>query len=374
MSHSTAKFPRETDTEFLQTLRKRIDEYFQSNNIDRFGNAEMVLKTIVMASLYLVPFGIMLSGVVTNPWVIFLLWVVMGVGMAGIGLSIMHDANHGAYSKNRQVNNYLSYFLNLVGGNRATWRIQHNILHHSYTNIEGMDEDIDPIGGAVRFSPHQKHYKFHKLQQYYAWFLYGFLTLSWITTKEFFQVFRFEKKGIASSQGSFKKLITELIIWKVVYYAYILVLPMILMPASPWLILLSFLSMHFVSGFIVSCIFQLAHVMPTSEYPLPNDLGVMENNWAIHQILTTANFSPSSKFFSWCIGGLNYQIEHHLFPNICHVHYKHISKIVKSTAKEFDLPYNSQPYFATAMVSHFKMLKELGNPANDTNSGLKFSM
>ncbi len=374
MSQSTTKFPRETNTEFLQTLRKRIDEYFQSNNITRFGNAEMVVKTIVMASLYLVPFGIMLTGIVTNPWIIFSLWVIMGIGMAGIGLSIMHDANHGAYSKNKGVNSFLSYFLNLVGGNRSTWRIQHNILHHSYTNIEGMDEDIDPVGNILRFSPHQKRYKFHRLQQFYAWFVYGFLTLSWVTTKEFFQILRFEKKGLNASQGTFKKLMTELVIWKVAYYGYILVLPIILLPVSPWLIVISFFSMHFVAGFIVSCIFQLAHVMPSTEFPLPNEAGVMENNWAIHQVLTTANFSPSSKFFSWCIGGLNYQIEHHLFPNICHVHYKKISKIVKTTAKEFDLPYHTEPYFATAMLSHFKMLQQLGKPVEDTSAGLHFSM
>jgi linoleoyl-CoA desaturase len=101
-------------------------------------------------------------------------------------------------------------------------------------------------------------------------------------------------------------------------------------------------------------------VVPSSEYPTPDEEGQLQNNWAIHQMLTTANFSPKSSFFSWYIGGLNYQIEHHLFPNICHVHYRKISAIVKQTAQEFGVPYNVQPNFVKAVWSHGKMLKKLG--------------
>lgn len=118
--------------------------------------------------------------------------------------------------------------------------------------------------------------------------------------------------------------------------------------------------LQFVQGFILTIVFQPAHVMPTSEYPIPDSEGNIENSWAIHQLLTTSDFSPESKIFSWYIGGLNYQVEHHLFPNICHVHYSKIAEIVKKTAREYGLPYHVQSNFLMALINHGKMLRDLG--------------
>ena len=124
-------------------------------------------------------------------------------------------------------------------------------------------------------------------------------------------------------------------------------------------ILLGWFCMHFVAGMILACIFQPAHVVPTSEYPKPDENNTVKGDWAKYQILTTANFAPNNKILSWYIGGLNYQIEHHLFPNICHVHHKSLSKIVQETAHEFGLPYHSQPTFGGALLNHAKMLYRL---------------
>jgi linoleoyl-CoA desaturase len=287
------------------------------------------------------------------------MWLVMGFGMAGIGLAVMHDANHGVYSKNKRINRLLGYSLDLVGGNSSNWRIQHNVLHHTYTNVDGMDEDINGHT-FIRLSPHQRRHRFQRFQHIYAWFFYGIMTLYWVTVKDIFQLKRYRDKGLVKGKSKYRSLMLELILWKIVYFGYILILPMILLPVSPLLIIFSFLSMHFIGGLVLSSIFQPAHVVPSSEYKPMDDQSSIKNTWAIHQLLTTTNFAPSSRILSWYIGGLNYQIEHHLFPNICHIHYRAIAGIIEKTAAQFELPYHSQKNFALALINHGRMLRSLG--------------
>lgn len=357
MSHNTVKFARATSNNFSSTLRKRIDAYFKDNNISQHANGQMVFKTIFMVGLYVIPFILSLT-VVDNKWLFLLLWAVMGLGIAGIGLSIMHDANHGAYSTNKHVNTLLSYLLNAVGACAGFWRIQHNVLHHTYTNIHGLDEDISRTS-AIRMSPHAEKRPIHKYQHYYAWFLYGLMTLTWVTNKEFQQIYEFKDRGLLNEKGAFSKLYTELILTKVIYFAYIFGLPLLLTPFSFGFIFLCFFVMHFITGMILGLVFQPAHVHIDAAFPLPNDEGQIENTWAINQVCTTANFAPKGRLFSWYVGGLNYQIEHHLFPHICHVHYKALSKIVEKTAKEFDLPYISEGTWFKAIAQHGRMLRQL---------------
>lgn len=279
--------------------------------------------------------------------------------MAGIGMGVMHDAIHGSYSKNTTLNKILGYSMNLVGANATVWRLQHNVLHHTYTNIQESDDDIN-MPFFLRFSPHKKKYKIHRFQFIYVWFFYSISTIAWITMKDFVRLFRYKNMGLFNSKKEFQNDLIELIIWKLTYYTYALILPAIFLPFSFGIILLAFLSMHIVTGLLISCVFQVAHIMPGMEYPQSNQKGEIENNWVVHQLLTTTNFSPNSRVFSWLIGGLNYQIEHHLFPNICHVHYPQISPIVKETALKYGIPYNEKSTFAGAIHDHVKMLKSLG--------------
>ncbi|OEK02083.1 fatty acid desaturase [Roseivirga sp. 4D4] len=360
MNYKSIKFSRTNQAEFISDLRKRVKTYFDSNEISVHGNFTMFSKTAAMFLMYFAPYVLMLTGVITQPWLIIVMWAIMGFGMSGIGLSVMHDANHGSYSNNKTVNKYMSYVMNLIGASSFNWKIQHNVLHHSYTNIEGVDEDIDP-GILMRLSPHAKHYRLHKFQHIYGWFFYAIMTFLWLTTKDFVQLNRYKKMGLIKGQKrTYRSVLIETIFSKVAYYAYALVLPLIFIQAPWWIVVIGFLTMHIITGLWIALIFQPAHVMPNSKYPIPDNLGNMENNWAVHQLFTTTNFSPKSKLFFWYVGGLNYQIEHHLFPNICHVHYKRISKIVRETAKEYGLPYNLEPTFVSAIVSHAKMLKTLG--------------
>ena len=352
------KFNNSDRKDFMLDLRHSVDNYFTQNKISRFGNINMYLKTVFMLSLYCVPYFLMILGYVDpkeSSFLFWLLWFLMGFGMAGIGMSVMHDANHGGYSKNRFVNKILGLTLNFLGGSAKNWRIQHNKLHHTFTNIHDMDPDVGPVP-ILRFSPDTPMLKVHKFQHIYAWFFYGLMSLSWATIKEFRQTADFKKRGLINSK-EYVSLMAEMIIWKIIYYLYLLVLPMILIPnLSFGFWFLGFFTMHFVAGFILGAIFQTAHIMPDCAYPQPDDTGNIETNWIIHQLQTTSNYAPNSKLFSWFVGGLNFQVEHHLFPTICHVHYKNISKIVKAKAEEYKLPYYSQKNFRT---SDYRVVIEL---------------
>lgn len=360
MELKIARFNSKEGADFQKTLKQRVDEYFTKRNIPKTANAQMVFKTVVMLSAYFVPYAALLIGDFTG-WIFYALWFVMGVGVAGIGLSVMHDANHGSYSKNNKINTLIGNVIVLIGGHATNWKIQHNVLHHTYTNIDGLDEDINP-GDVLRFSPHQPLKKHHKYQYLYAWFFYGLMTLMWSLTKDFQQLKRYNKMGMLKGQRTtFNEELRKIIISKVIYFGFIIAIPMFVLSASWWMILVGFLIKHYTAGLILSLIFQLAHVMENNDFPEPNEVdGSMEHNWMIHQLHTTTNFARKKKLFSWYAGGLNFQVEHHLFPNICHIHYSKLAEIVKKTANEYNLPYHDYPTFTEALSVHVKMLKRLG--------------
>jgi linoleoyl-CoA desaturase len=364
MQNQTVRFTGSTNTDFYKVLRSRVNNYFKEKNISRHANANMVIKTIFMLSLYLTPFIFILLVDFSFP-IYILLWVIMGVGMAGVGLSVMHDANHGAYSKNETVNMIIGKVMVLLGGSDVNWRIQHNVLHHTYTNVTDMDEDIKPPAFILRFSPHAKRNKLHRFQHIYAWFFYGLMTMMWSTSKDFQQAIRYKKKGLIETQKiTFEYHLTSIIISKIFYYLAFFLLPLLLSP-SPWYwLILGWMSMQFTCGLILAMIFQPAHVVPSSDYPLPDASGNVDADWAVNQLYNTANFAQKDPIFTWYVGGLNYQVEHHLFPNICHVHYPNISKIVKETAEEFNLPYHSYKSFISALMGHSRMLYNLGKYDN----------
>lgn len=353
------KFVSKDKNLFYQTLRKRVNDYFVENNISKNANSTMVAKAVVLIAAYVLPFVALLA-FQPSLGVSLLLWVIMGLGVAGIGMSVMHDANHGSFSKNDIVNKWMGYSLNLVGGSIFNWKLQHNILHHTYTNVVDYDEDIADKG-VLRFSPHTKVKGIYKLQYVYAFFFYGIMTLYWIVLKDFLQFFRHIRNGVnTASKKENRKSFLKILTVKLVHFAVIFAVPVWLFNIPFTEILLGWLLMHFVAGIILTVIFQLAHTVEGTSHPLPDTSGNIENDWAIHQLNTTVNFSPRNKLLSWYVGGLNYQVEHHLFPTICHVHYVAIAPIVKQTAEEFGIPYLENETFLKALKSHMVALHRFG--------------
>lgn len=356
------KFAHKERDSFYDAVKSRVAEYFRSNNISPYSNSKMYLKTAVMLCMYFVPYFVIVTGLASiSIWLFYALWLLMGLGIVGIGTSVMHDSNHGAYSTNKGLNNFLGSILNILGGYSMNWKIQHNILHHTYTNIQGLDEDIE-AGPLIRMSPEKPLYSFHRFQHLYAWLVYCIMNLYWITAKDYLMLFRYDKNNLLRNQKTtLKKALIELSLLKVVYVAYIIVLPILFSGEAWYHVILGLVVMHVVAGFALACIFQPAHVVESSDFSPPTNDRKMENNWAVHQVMNTADFAPNNKLVCWFIGGLNFQIEHHLFPHVCHVHYPAIAKIVKSVTAEYDLPYNVMPTFRSALWEHGKMLQKLGN-------------
>jgi linoleoyl-CoA desaturase len=361
------KFSRVADNDFSKTLRSRVNAYFKTNAISKKANTTMVVKTVFMLCLFFVPLIVLSTGLVGSTWLVFVLYITSGLGMSGVGMGVMHDAIHGSYSKNKTINRLLGYTFNLIGGSDVIWRIQHNVLHHTYTNIDEADDDINtPF--FLRFSPNAEYHKSQKYQHIYIWLIYAISTMFWITAKDFVRLKRYKDMGHLNPDKTYKTEFRNMLAWKLFYYSYALVLPLIMLPFSWWIILLGFLCMHIVTGLLVSIVFQIAHIMPDVDFPKPDKMGTMKNEWYRHQFSTTSNFSPKSKFLFWAIGGLNYQIEHHVLPDVCHVHYKKLSKIVQETAQEFGMPYHVKKSIFHAIIDHNKMLYMLGNtPVLNTN-------
>ncbi len=353
------KFVNREKTQFLKTLKQRIDQYFLIHQIERQANKKMVVKSIVLLCLYLMPLCSLYIFYLPD-WAVIGCFMISGFGLAGVGMSVMHDANHGSYSCNKYVNSLLGGTLNILGGYDVNWRLQHNILHHTYTNITNVDEDIEQRL-KMRWSPFSKWYPVQRFQHIYAFMAYFISTLNWVIIKDYKQYFTYYNNGVNKiPKSQYYWGLFKLIFFKVFYILYLTVIPVWFLGYDGGLILGGFLCMHVIGGFILSTIFQLAHVVEEVEFPMPNEKGEMENEWAIHQLLTTANFAHNNKMLTWYAGGLTHQIEHHLFPDICHIHYPGLAPIVQQTAQEFSIPYNYYPSYFAALSSHVKTLKKFG--------------
>jgi linoleoyl-CoA desaturase len=359
MTETKIRFSSRDGADFVKEVKREVNQYFVKTGQSKHANIAMRLKTVAILLMFFGPYAlIMFAGLsLMQMW---LLTFIMGIGAAGVGFSISHDALHGAYSPNSKINAIFGYFFDLLGANSYMWKITHNVIHHTYTNITGVDEDLT-VSPLVRLSPEAPRYPFHRFQHFFAFPAYSLATINWLLAKDFQQ---FLKKDI----GPYKDKkhppfeIFMLVVTKVVAVLYQIVIPLWLLDITFGQFLVGFLTMHMTAGLILGVIFQLAHVVEGPEFLQPDENGDMESAWLIHEMRTTANFARENKLLTWYVGGLNYQIEHHLFPQTCSIHYPEISKIVREVAARHNVPYNYHPTLIKSIKSHIAMLKMLGQP------------
>lgn len=341
---------------FYASLKASVNNYFASIEKRKTGNAQLYSKAVILIFTAAVLYTILLF--LPMSWAPRALCsLLLGFVLACIGFNVMHDANHGSYSSRKWVNQVLGLTLNALGGNNFIWKQKHNIIHHTYTNIDGVDDDIAK-SPFIRMCPSQPWVPAHRLQHVYTPFLYAFSSIIWIFYQDFEKYFT---RKIVDARLSKMSMADHFVFWssKLLYILFYMLIPITLTGWKAWLLL--FLAMNIGLGFTLSIVFQLAHVVEETEFELvTGDTTRIENEWATHQVITTANFSPNQPIISWFVGGLNYQIEHHLFPRISHIHYAAISKIVQGECTAFDLPYHSLPTFQAAVISHFRLIKALG--------------
>jgi linoleoyl-CoA desaturase len=341
---------------FFTSLKKSVDRYFEQTGIKRTGNFHLYLKSVIFITaalgLYITLLFVQLP-VLVGAFAALLL----GFVSACIGFNVMHDANHGSYSNNKWVNKTLGLTLNALGGNSFIWKQKHNIIHHTYTNIDGVDDDIAK-SPFIRMCGTQRWVPAHRIQHIYTPLLYALSSMIWVLYQDFDKYF---KKKICNTALTKMKASDHVLFWssKILYIVFYIIIPIAMVGWKLWL--LYFVCLHIGLGFTLSIVFQLAHVVEETEFEFAGGGDKqLENEWAIHQVKTTANFSANSKIISWFAGGLNYQIEHHLFPRISHIHYPALSRIVKRECQAFHLPYNSLPTMNAAIASHFRFIKLMG--------------
>lgn len=345
-----------TNKPFASTLRTRVNDYFKSRQLSNTGNRRLYIKSILLISIAVGLYTVLLS--LSMPvWLSFLLCIVLGITFAAIGFNIMHEGGHQCFSRRAWINNISAYTLNMLGGTIYFWKQKHNISHHTYTNIDGLDHDIDIK--FMRTHAEQPRRWFHRFQFTYWFVLYGISYIAWVLFQDFEKYFS-GKMGPQAAQKTMP-LREHLIFWgtKIGYALVYFVIPII---AVGWLpALVGWLIAGISCGFCLAVVFQLAHVVESTQFPVADaESGKIEQEWMVHQLSTTANFATGSRTVSWLLGGLNFQVEHHLFPRISHVHYPAINKLVKATCKEFGVTYLEHRTMGHAFVSHLRHIYRLG--------------
>ncbi len=331
-------------------VKTKVNEYFQNTKILKTGNAALYWKSVILLSLFALSYGLLVIIQIPAPYS-FIQAVLLGMDFAAIGFCVMHDANHGSYSENKELNKIVGLSLNLLGGINYFWIDKHNVQHHTYVNVDGHDEDIH-FGELVRMSPLQKRHWWHRGQAYYLPILYGIFYFGWVWVLDPIKYVRWWREGRLDRAKHINFWVT-----KISYAMIWIVIPLLChVPHWGWI----YFILGFVCSLIISFVFQLAHVVEGASFFTPDAAGKLPEEFAVHQVKSTSNFSPKNKYITWFVGGLNFQIEHHLFPRISHIHYPAISRIVREASDAFHVPYQSAKTIWQAIGWHMRLVHRLG--------------
>lgn len=341
---------------FYNELKNEVEKYFSQKHLKKTGNWKLFLKTgILIPSAIIIYLSLMIFHLPII--VIILMSALLGCVLTSIGFNVMHDACHESYSSRKWANNVLGLTMNALGGNAFIWKQKHNVIHHTYTNIEGVDDDIAQ-SKLLRQCSSQKWMPVHRFQHVYLLLIYSLAIFAWVLGRDYVRYFSKKIHTTPLQKMSFND---HFIFWisKLLYLVFYMVIPIFFMGWVPWLF--GFLTMGLVMGVALSIVFQLAHSVEGPEFIVADvEPKKIESEWAVHQVKTTANFAMNNKVISWLVGGLNFQIEHHLFPRVSHVHYPALSKIVRKLCQQYDLPYHNFPSMWSAIVSHVRFMKQMG--------------
>lgn len=345
------------DTSFKVDLRTRVDAYFARTGKSRHADGRMLSKTIAFFGAGLGLMALLISGVLPALAALPVV-MVLGLVIAGLGFNVGHDAVHGAYASNRKVNKVLGFVFDVLGASSYNWSRAHNVVHHTFTNVPGTDHDLEP-GPFLLLHPRPNPPLIYRLQHLFAFPLYAFTMIVWVFKKDFVQIFDRSMTGRGATRGG----VVSMVLGKLLHFSIFLGLPMQLAPYAWWAVLVGYFVMLATVGFTLAVVFQLAHVVEGPQFPAPDAEGRLAEGWATHQLRTTANFSQGSAVASFFLGGLNNQVEHHLLPGICHIHYAALAPVVRACASDHGLPYLTSGTFFQALASHVRTLYRLGRPA-----------
>lgn len=344
---------------FRKALNERVNAYLRDNNLPARDVPAMYVKTVIALGWWLGTYLLLLLGGLP-PLVNILLCMLWGMAIASVGFNVMHDANHGGYSSHPSVNRLMSLSAELLGMSGFRWRIKHNVWHHTYTNIAGFDDDVETYG-LMRLTPRLPWKPLYRAQAWYFWVIYSLIGFDFIL-RDFMMIV----SGKSDDNHVYPKMNAgdKVIFWvgKLFFFTIMFALPLLVFPW--WQVLLGFVIVMTTAGLVMGLVFQLAHISGDAAFPEPiGDPLHIDDEWAVHQVETTVDFAPRNRLLNWYIGGLNYQIEHHLLPHICHLNYPRLAPIVRATCEEFGLRYNCHATWREAFRCHWQELRVLSRAA-----------
>ena len=343
--------------DFHRELRRRVDAWFIEQGRSKRDNPSMYLKTAIILAAFFGSYALLVF-VADTWWQAVPLAIFLGLAMAGIGFNIEHDGGHNAYSRRPWLNRLTAFTLDMIGGSSYLWRWKHAVFHHTYVNIKGYDSDID-LGVLMRLSPHLPHFAHQRFQQWYVWPLYGVMAMKWHFYDDFRDLWsgRIGERKYPRPRGFD---LFALIAGKLVFATIAFVIPLLFHPF--WVVAAVYALTAAVAGVTLSIVFQLAHCVEAAAFVEPEaGREEVDNAWAVHQVESTVNFARDSRFATWYLGGLNFQIEHHLLPAICHVHYPALAPIVRQTCADFGVRYAEYAGFLHGLREHLAWLKRMGS-------------
>lgn len=343
---------------FRAELNRRVNAYFEDNNLSKKGGFWLFLKAVIILGWFWLSYVAMVFW--AEPyWMVALCAMSLAFALSGIGFSIMHDGGHGSSSERPWLNRVAAHTLDMVGGSSHLWAFKHNVIHHQFPNVDGIDHDIiaEPFLRMADSQTYRPHYRW---QWVYFPLAYMFLSGKWMVFDDFKTMLRGQLGHMRTPTIPLKKKI-EIVVWKLVTYTWAFVIPFIV-HGVVWT-LITFVIWASISGVVLAMVFQLAHCLDTAVLtPRPEQGNRLDTTWAQQQLATTVDFAPNNPLVTWYVGGLNFQIEHHLFPRISHVHYPKIAPIVREVCEQFGVPHRTNPTLRDALASHIRHLRRLGEP------------
>jgi linoleoyl-CoA desaturase len=342
--------------DFITETRRDVELYLGSGRTRLRGRIQLYVKTFVALALWAASWTAL---VVVRPGLWLGLLSLAGLVLATIliGFCVQHDANHGAYFRSRRFNHLLGWTADaLLGFSSYAWRIKHNVAHHTYTNVDGYDDDISQTPFA-RLMPSQRPRPWYRLQHVYIWPLYSLMVIRWQTGADVTALIR---GRIAKSAVHMPRRwdLAGLIAGKAVFVGWAIVAPMLVYPW--WVVAAGYAGYTMATSLVTATTFQLAHCVEEADFVSAEQLAVEKRLWAVHEVETTVDFCPRNAVLTWLLGGLNFQIEHHLFPRVAHTHYPGIAEIVRRNAAKHGIRYTAQPSLFAALRSHQRHLRTLG--------------
>lgn len=337
-------------------MRQKIRQYLETQEETRYGNQAMHRKALILALSLLAAYVLILVDPLHGGWSLLPV-ALLGILITALLFNIAHDASHGAFSSTPKINRLLSHSWDFFGMSSYVWNLKHNLSHHSRTNVHGGDMDIEQ-GFLLRLDPHTECRWYHCWQHIYAPILYAHFGFFVIFIRDF-QMMARKRFGNRNIPQHPRSGWISLIAGKVWFLFWFGVLPHLVIERAWTEILLGQYLCLIIAGIYAVLTLVVPHINRGNSFPMPSEEGIIDGSWAEHQVEATMDFAVGSVVAQWFTGGLNTHVCHHVFPNICHIHYRHLTVLLRKTAEEYGLNYRAYR-FDEVLASHFLFLRDLG--------------